>query len=206
MYSSYNYDSSSEVLAIFSIIFIIFGFIIILSMIPAIIQLIGTWKTFKKAGKGGWEALIPYYSQYVQFKISGVSPWFLLMYLVPIILLPLIFWSEFVFEISNDPALIIPVIVVNLLVCASSIALTVLQCYAFHKLAKSFGKDIGFTIGLIFFPWVFLPIIGFSKSITYVGPNGVSINNDIVENTEVVEENTVVNEDPIKTDENSDTN
>jgi len=36
-------------------------------------------------------------------------------------------------------------------------------------LAKSFGKGIGFALGLIFLPFIFLPILGFGSA-TYVGP------------------------------------
>jgi len=37
-------------------------------------------------------------------------------------------------------------------------------------LAKSFGKDIGFGIGLIILPIVFFPMLGFGAA-TYVGPS-----------------------------------
>ncbi len=37
-------------------------------------------------------------------------------------------------------------------------------------LAKSFGKDIGFGIGLIILPIIFLPMLGFGSA-TYVGPS-----------------------------------
>lgn len=36
--------------------------------------------------------------------------------------------------------------------------------------AKSFGKSEGFTIGLIFLPFIFYPILGFGSS-TYLGPS-----------------------------------
>ncbi len=42
-----------------------------------------------------------------------------------------------------------------------------------HRLSKSFGKDAGFTVGLIFLGIIFYPILGFG-SVKYVGPNGVS--------------------------------
>jgi hypothetical protein len=38
-----------------------------------------------------------------------------------------------------------------------------------YELAKSFGKGIGFTIGLILLPYVFVPILGFGSA-RYVGP------------------------------------
>jgi hypothetical protein len=42
-----------------------------------------------------------------------------------------------------------------------------------HGLSKSFGKDAGFTVGLIFLGVIFYPILAFNKSIKYVGPGGV---------------------------------
>lgn len=39
-----------------------------------------------------------------------------------------------------------------------------------YNLALSFGKDIGFTIGLILLPYVFYPILGFGNS-KYIGLN-----------------------------------
>ncbi|MEP7143572.1 MAG: DUF5684 domain-containing protein [Ferruginibacter sp.] len=46
-------------------------------------------------------------------------------------------------------------------------------------MAKSFGKDTGFGIGLIFLGFIFFPILGFGDAV-YVGPNGVNeMKNDI---------------------------
>ncbi len=42
-----------------------------------------------------------------------------------------------------------------------------------HRLSKSFGKDAGFTVGLIFLGIIFYPILGFGSA-KYVGPNGVA--------------------------------
>jgi hypothetical protein len=35
--------------------------------------------------------------------------------------------------------------------------------------AKSFGKDVVYALGLIFFPYVFIPVLGFGKAV-YQGP------------------------------------
>ncbi|MFN8416939.1 MAG: DUF5684 domain-containing protein [Cytophagaceae bacterium] len=40
-----------------------------------------------------------------------------------------------------------------------------------HALSKSFGKDVGFTIGLIFLPYVFIAILAFGDA-KYVGAGG----------------------------------
>ena len=41
-----------------------------------------------------------------------------------------------------------------------------------NLLSKSFGKSEGFTIGLIFLPFIFYPILGLGKA-TYQGPAGL---------------------------------
>ncbi len=39
-------------------------------------------------------------------------------------------------------------------------------------LAKSFGKETGFGIGLVFLGFIFFPILGFGDA-KYMGPNGI---------------------------------
>jgi signal peptidase I len=43
----------------------------------------GNWALFKKAGRHGWEAIIPFYSSYVMLKISGRPGWWLLWFFLP---------------------------------------------------------------------------------------------------------------------------
>ena len=45
----------------------------------------------------------------------------------------------------------------------------VMQIIAYVKLAQAFGKSGGFAVGLIFLPYVFLPILAFDGS-QYYGP------------------------------------
>ncbi len=42
-----------------------------------------------------------------------------------------------------------------------------------NLLSKSFGKEEGFTVGLIFLGFVFYPILGFGEA-KYIGPAGVN--------------------------------
>jgi len=51
-----------------------------------VFYVIGLWKLFKKAGKGGWEAIIPYYSTWVLVEIVGLQWWWFVIALVPTIL------------------------------------------------------------------------------------------------------------------------
>lgn len=44
------------------------------------------------------------------------------------------------------------------------VANIVFQIITLNDLSKSFGKGPGFTVGLVFLPFVFLPILGFGKA------------------------------------------
>lgn len=46
---------------------------------------IGLWKLFQKAGRRGWEALIPVYSYYIMLKLTGKPVWWMVMYFIPVI-------------------------------------------------------------------------------------------------------------------------
>ena len=48
-----------------------------------------------------------------------------------------------------------------------------------HGLSKAFGKDIGFTIGLIFFPYFFYPILAFGNSEYVLNDNEDPLINEI---------------------------
>jgi signal peptidase I len=50
-----------------------------------ILALIGYWKLFEKAGRPGWEALIPGYSYYIILKLSGRPAWWLILLFIPVI-------------------------------------------------------------------------------------------------------------------------
>ena len=43
-----------------------------------------------------------------------------------------------------------------------------------NLLAKSFGQGVGFTLGLMFLGFIFIPVLGFG-SYTYLGPGGPAI-------------------------------
>lgn len=56
------------------------GFIVIflIALIPSLIAIISMWKIFKKAGKNGWEAIVPIYNVITLLQIVGINPiWFI---------------------------------------------------------------------------------------------------------------------------------
>nr|WP_231561221.1 signal peptidase I [Sphingobacterium sp. T2] len=58
--------------------YIIFGILTVAS-------LYGLWLLFKKAGKQGWEAVIPFYREYVMAQLVGRPTWWVILLLVPIV-------------------------------------------------------------------------------------------------------------------------
>lgn len=99
-----------------------------------LLVLVSQWIIYRKAGKGGWEVLIPFYNVYVLLKIVGKPGWWLLLMLIPVVNIVYLVWT-------------------------------------YNMLSKSFGKDEGFTVGLVLLGVVFFPILAFSKS-PYLGPFG----------------------------------
>jgi nicotinamide riboside transporter PnuC len=60
------------------------------SMLLVVLQAVGLWRVFEKAGRPGWESLIPIYNLLVLLEILGRSEWWLLWLLIPLV--NLIFW------------------------------------------------------------------------------------------------------------------
>ena len=58
--------------------------ILILASPILILSYAGYWRLFQKAGRHGWEALIPFYADYVMLKISGRPAWWIIWFFIPL--------------------------------------------------------------------------------------------------------------------------
>lgn len=126
----YSSDYSSAGAGIFAGIGLMF---IIIYLAVIVITYAGMWKIFKKAGKPGWAAIIPFYNIYIMIEIVGKPTIWLLWCLIPCV--------NFVFVV-----------------------------WLYNLMSKSFGKEEGFTVGMILLPFIFWPILGFGNAI-YLGPS-----------------------------------
>lgn len=88
----------------------------IVSLVVAVLAIIAMWKIFTKAGEKGWKSIIPIYNMVILFKISGLSPWLILVYFAAVI--PFVGWI-------------------------ATLAITIVSSI---YLSKSFGKSTGFTV------------------------------------------------------------
>jgi len=138
-------------------------FILILLFI--IIEIIASWKMFKKAGKNGWESIVPFYSSYVLTEIAGLNWWWFLF---------LIINTKFEYKFDN----------ITLGISLFGF-LGNFNCY--YNIARRFGKDKTTAIFAGIFPYIFVLIFGFSRNEIYdcdiaVGVNGIFSSDDIVYN------------------------
>ena len=132
-----DYSSTTAATGLGAALGAFFGVIMVVAIAIAVVHIIAMWKVFTKAGEKGWKAIIPFYNIAILYKISGMSPWLVLLYI----------------------GLFIPV--VNIFV---AIAIAVMSLYQPINLAKAFNKSTGFTVGLIMVPFVFYLILGFGDS------------------------------------------
>lgn len=56
---------------------------LLFSLIFVIIVLAGVWKTFDKAGKPGWAAIIPIYNYIIMLEIAGKPIWWVILFFIP---------------------------------------------------------------------------------------------------------------------------
>lgn len=50
-----------------------------------VVSIVAYWKIFTKAGQAGWKSIIPIYSSIIMLRIVGMSGWYVLLFLVPIV-------------------------------------------------------------------------------------------------------------------------
>ena len=134
-------------------LFISVGIIIVIS--------VANWFLFKKVGKKGWEAIMPFYNTFVLVEIVGLNWWWFLLSEA----------SELVTFMDND-----------LSVIASLVNLVVkFNCY--YNLARKFGKSKSTSVLAGIFSSIFIFIFAFSSKEKYyakkkVGSNGIFSSTD----------------------------
>lgn len=79
-YSYADVDTAAGILGGFAA----FGVIImVVSMVISVLMIVSQWKIYKKAGKQGWECLIPIYNIIVLLQIVELPMWYIALFFVP---------------------------------------------------------------------------------------------------------------------------
>lgn len=58
---------------------------LVIALALFVLTVVGNWKCFEKAGEHGWGAIVPFYSQYINFKIAYGQGWMFLLMIIPFI-------------------------------------------------------------------------------------------------------------------------
>ena len=174
-YEYYDYGASTELSDAINTGFGILGglmafleIILLIALVVGIITLIATWKVYKKAGKGGWEAIIPFYCNWVLVEISGLNWWWFLLFFAPLV-------TSFM-GVEWLGSLVYLFAAFN--------------CY--YNLSKKFKQGVGFAICMTLVTPICLMILGFSKKNVY-NSNIVVSNNGVIPGTTEANNNANVN-------------
>ena len=130
--------------------------ILIFLLLILVLEIIGRWKLFKKAGKNGWEAIVPFYSSYVYVEISGLNWWYFLLVIA----------NSFTVIVEDLQILAYPVSLIGIFFCN-------------YNISKKLHKDTLFAVLMTLFPFIMLPLIGFSKNYQWDNKVRVSCNGPI---------------------------
>lgn len=160
-----NYDSVfSGLLGTISTIAVIIGIMVLVWVVVTIVAL---WKVYKKAGKNGWECIVPFYSYYVLVEIAGLN------------------WWWFLLAISDN---LISILNLDDLSTVATLVGLFARFNIYYNIAKKFNKNNGTAVCAGIFSGIFILIFGFSKDAVYdmnitVSKNGVIGTPDMNNNT-----------------------
>ena len=145
------------------------GTFLIATLVFCIFVIIALWKIFTKAGVKGWKSLIPIYNIYCFLKIVGLSPlwiiWMALAYIALFVTAAIVGNGQYIdWNTGQVPEVVATngwFLLVAIIFFILSVYIGVLSAY---RLAKVFGKGIGYTIGIILLPNIFTLILGFGSA------------------------------------------
>ena len=145
-----NVGGAAIIAALGALSFCVAGLIFIVT----IATIAGMWKMFVKAGRPGWAAIVPFYSDMIRNEISGT----------PVV------WTYYTWII----------LALNMftggLAGFAPLLLLVIYFFTYSPLLKAFGRDngTGSRLFALFFPYVVFPQIGFGAN-AYLGPQADAV-------------------------------
>lgn len=148
-------EGSGAVLAGLGIFLAIIGVIVVAW---AIFYLIGMVKLYKKCGKGGWEAIVPIYNNYVLVDIAGLNWWWFLLMI-----------ASSLFVSTNGDS-------VSTLAYVGGIASLFANINVAYNMSKKFHKETVWIVLAVLFGGIVYPILGYSKKEEYDASVPVSKN------------------------------
>ena len=127
------------------------GMVLAFAIVWYILEIIGNWKLFQKAGKPGWHSIIPFLNSYDEYDLcwkGGLGIFYIFI----------LIFNSFVNTNASDNTFLVVISGILAIVAA------VLHIIESIKLSKAFGHGVGFGIFLIIFDRLGRLILGFGSS------------------------------------------
>ena len=128
--------------------FTLLVFLSVLAILIWLLPVAGKWKVYGKLGMPGWYSIIPVYADYKlgeRVHRTDECKTFLMAYLIVLICSLAFCWVDTVGVLLALAQLVMTIIVLN-------------------DMSRAFGKETGYTIGLVIFGFVFWTMLGFGAS------------------------------------------
>lgn len=128
--------------------FFLSTFLFVLLLFIGFLPIAGKWKVYGKLGMPGWYSIVPVYADYKlceRVHRGDGTRTFSMAYLIVLICSWAFCWVDTVGILLALVQLVMNIIVLN-------------------DLARTFGKETGYTIGLVIFGFVFWTMLGFGAS------------------------------------------
>lgn len=143
----------------------LFGLLFVAVIYLGLIALMITsmWKIYAKANQPGWASIIPVYNLIVFFRVIQRPKWWLFIYLGGILAYMGIALFSFILVMENGikPTYLGIILSIGTIII---LALSIISIMDTHRLSKAFGNGVGFTLGLLFLPIIFIPILAFGDA------------------------------------------
>lgn len=141
----------------------------IVSTLISLLAVIGWWKLFSKANIAGWKALIPFYNDYIRFKIAGKVKMYvpyLVLSLIKAVLsvVSIVVFTGNLIELFAAGTFDGTGIEMKLISWGLTFVLLFFEIYRGRYIAFNFGKSGLFGVGIGLLPIVFVTILAFGKS------------------------------------------
>lgn len=124
-----------------------------------IVPIAGKWKVYGKLGMPGWYSIIPVYADYKlceRVHRGDEGKTFTMAYLIVLICSWAFCWGDTVGWVLFSW--------VNTLDWVLGLAQLVMTIIVLNDLSRAFGKETGYTIGLVILGFVFWTMLGFGAS------------------------------------------
>ena len=143
-------------------------FVVYLGIIALMIT--SVWKIYAKANQPGWACLIPVYNLIIYFRIIQRPKWWIIIYLGAMLAYFGITLLSFMLVMGNgvDSTSLGLIMSLNVVIILALFVISILDT---HRLSKAFGKGVGFTFGLLFLAFIFIPILAFGDAQYQYGEN-----------------------------------